>query len=166
MPGGVRCSFPSKSGVNEMAFTKKFACFLALAGLSSPALADVRTAAYAGAADRAPTQTSMFAGATFRLGFHRKAGEPRHRASLGFSGMARNPGAPGIQVGQGLELSLSGKPALYIGGSDAGELWKAAKMSGGGKAALIVGGTAAVLGIAALVAYESLPCQDGDDPCD
>ena len=168
MAVGVSSSFPSKSGANEMAFTNKFACFLALAGLSTPALADVRTAAYAGAADRAPTQTSMFAGATFRLGFDRKAGEPRHRASLGFTGMARNPGAPGIQVGQGLELSLSGsgRPALYIGGSDAGELWKAAKMSGGGKAALIVGGTAAVLGIAALVAYESLPCQDDDDPCD
>ena len=168
MPGGVSSGFPSKSGVNDMAFTKNFACFLALTGLSTPALADVRTVAYASAADRAPTQTSMFAGATLRLGLNRKSGEPRYRASLGFSGMARNPGAPGVQVGQGLELSLSGngRPALYIGGSDAGELWKAAKMSGGGKAALIVGGTAAVLGIAALVAYESLPCQDDDDPCD
>ena len=151
-----------------MNFTKNAACFLALAAMTSPALADVRTAAYAGGADRAPLQTSMFAGATVRIGFDRKADEPRHRVSLGFSGMARDPGASAFQVGKGLELSLSGrgKPTLFIGGSDAGELWKAAKMSGGGKTALIVGGAVAVLGIAALVAYESLPCQDGDDPCD
>ena len=147
---------------------KEFAGFVALVSMATPAFADVRTAAYASASDRAQYQTSMFAGATVRIGLNRKAGEPRHRASLGVSGMSRGTSTQTIQVGRGLELSLTdkGKPGLFIGGSDAGELWRAAQMSGGGKTALIVGGAVAVLGIAALVAYESLPCQDGDDPCD
>ena len=151
-----------------MTIARNLACFLALASLAAPAFADVRTAAYAGASDRAQIQTSMFAGATVRIGLNRKSGEPRYRTSLAISGMARDPAVSAVQVGQGLELSFAGKgkPNLFIGGSDAGELWRAAQMSGGGKTALIVGGVVAVLGIAALVAYESLPCQDGDDPCD
>lgn len=151
-----------------MARTRNLVAFVALVSLATPAFADVRTAAYASASDRAQPQTSMFAGATFRIGLDRKAGEPRHRASLAVSGMARGTATSAYQLGQGLELSLAGKgkPGLFIGGSDAGELWRAAQMSGGGKTALIVGGAVAVLGIAALVAYESLPCQDGDDPCD
>ena len=151
-----------------MTLGRNIACFLALASLAAPAFGDVRTAAYAGASDRAQIQTSMFAGATVRIGLDRNSAEPRYRTSLGISGMARDPAASSIQLGQGLELSLAGKgkPALLIGGADAGDLWRTANMSGGGKTALIVGGVATVLGVAALVAYESLPCQDGDDPCD
>ena len=169
MPAGVSSKFLVKMwGHTDMTIARNLACFLALASLATPAFADVPTAAYGGASDRAPIQTSMFAGATVRIGLNRKSGEPRYRTSLAISGMARDPAASSVQVGQGLELSLAGrgKPALLIGGSDAGELWRTAQMSGGGKTALIVGGAVAVLGIAALVAYESLPCQDGDDPCD
>lgn len=151
-----------------MTFIKTIATFAAIAGLATPAFADVRTAAYAGGVERAPIQTSLFAGATLRIGLKHKAGEPRHRASLGLSGMARHPGASGFQIGQGLELSLSGgsKPSLRLGGSDAADLIRTANMSSGGKTALIAGGVVAVLGVAALVAVESLPCQDEDDPCD
>ena len=169
MPAGeMSTSSPQKWGIKDMTIARNLACFLALASLASPALADVRTAAYAGASDQARVQTAMFAGATVRIGLNRKSGEPRYRTSLAVSGIAHDSAASAIQVGQGLELSLAGKgkPALLIGGSDAGELWRTAQMSGGGKAALIAGGVVAVLGVAALVAYESLPCQDGDDPCD
>ena len=169
MPAGVSSKFLVKKWGNlDMTFAKNLACFLAFVSVTAPACADVRSAAYASASDRAQVQTSMFAGATLRIGLNRKTGEPRHRASLAISGMSRDPAVAAVQVGQGLELSLAGKgkPSLFIGGSDAGDLWRSAQMSGGGKTALIVGGVVAVLGIAALVAYESLPCQDGDDPCD
>lgn len=152
-----------------MKFTKTLATLTAIAGLATPAMADVRTAAYAGGVERRPTQTSVFAGATIRIGLNRQTGEQRYRTSLGINGMARDPGASGSQVGQGLELSLTsgGKPSLFLGGADAGELWRAANMSGGGKTALIVGGVALALGVAALVAVDAVRCEDEDGgPCD
>ena len=151
-----------------MKFTKTLATLTAIAGLATPATADVRTAAYAGGAERGAIQTSLFAGATIRIGLNRQTGE-RYRTSLGINGMARDPGASGFQVGQGLELSLTsgGKPSLFLGGTDAGELWRAANMSGGGKTALIVGGVALALGVAALVAVDAVRCEDEDGgPCD
>jgi hypothetical protein len=166
---GVSHKFAVTARGKKMTFIKTLATFTAIASLAAPAMADVRTAAFADGADRSPIQTSVFAGATLRIGLDRKSGEPRHRASLGISGMALDPATSSFQVGQGIELSLSGagKPALMLGGSDAGDLWRTANMSGGGKAALIVGGVALALGVAALVAVDTLRCEDEDGgPCD
>ena len=110
----------------------------------------------------------MFVGATFRLGLNQRTGEPGYRTTLGISGMSRNPVTSGIRVGNGLELAFTGKkkPALNLAGMELGQLRRTANMSGEGKAVLIAGGVALALGIGVLVALDSLPCTDGDDPCD
>lgn len=147
---------------------KKLACGLALCSLTTPALANDRSAAFAGASDRSPVQTSMFVGARFKFGFDRKANAPRYRASLGISGMARDPGTAQFRVGEGIELALTGKkkPTLYMGGSDVGEMWRTARLSGGGKTALIVVGAVALLGGAALLVLDSARCEEEGHACD
>lgn len=141
---------------------------LALVSMSSPALADVRTAAFTGAPDRQTVQPSTFVGATVRVGLNRKYDAPRYRTALGISRMAHNPGTSEIRIGQGLELALAGtkKPVLSLAGREIGELRRTAELSGGGKAALIVVGVAAAVGVAALVAVDTLRCEDEGDPCD
>ncbi|HVJ72315.1 MAG TPA: hypothetical protein VM531_12545, partial [Sphingomicrobium sp.] len=75
----------------KMKFTKTLATLIAIAGMATPAMADVRTAAYAGGVERGPIQTSVFAGATIRIGLNQQPGEQRYRTSLGINGMARDP---------------------------------------------------------------------------
>ena len=144
------------------------ACCMALLSLAAPAHADVHTAAFTGASDRAPTQTSMFVGATFRIGLNGKPNEPRYRAGLGFSGMTRNPNTSELRVGQGLELSLAGnrKPTIRLTGSDVGVLWQTAKLNDGGKTALIVVGVVAAVGVATLLVLGGIDCAQADDPCE
>lgn len=151
-----------------MSFSRNMACCAALIGMATPALADVRTAAFASASDRPLTQTSMFVGATYRLGLNRKPGIPRHRAGLGIGGMTLNSKTSELQLGRGIELALGdkGKPALRMAGMDVGELGTASRLSGGGKTALIVVGVAAALGVAALVVIDSARCEDEGRTCD
>lgn len=140
----------------------------AFLGLSAPAHADVQTAALTSAADRPISQATMFAGATFRLGFHRKPNEPRASAALGIGGMTRSPDAAGPVFGRGLELSVEGRhgPSLRVAGADVGEAWQAARLSGGGKALLIATGAAALLGVAALVIVDQARCKEEGRTCD
>ena len=139
--------------------TYRLACAFALLSMPTAALADVQTAAFTSAADRPVTQTSMFVGTTVSIRLSGKASEPRYRAGLGFGGMARNHSTSELRIGQGLELALAGKkkPALMLAGTDAGDLGKAAKLSGGGKTALIIGGVVVLaLGVGALVLADEI----------
>ena len=146
----------------------RFACVLALASMASPALADVRTAALIGASERQSPQASNFVGATVRFNLNREHGQPRYRAAFGISRMAYSPQTSELRIGQGLELAFNGskRPALSLAGIEAQQLRRTANLSGGGKTALIVVGVAAAVGVAALIAVDSLRCEDGGDPCD
>lgn len=147
---------------------RKLAFGLAIVCCSAPAAADVRAAAFSGASDRASPQFSKFVGAAFKLNLSRRPGESRYHATLGFGGMARNSGTSELRVGQGVGLALDerGKPSLHMAGSDVADLRQAANLSGGGKTALIVAGTAAALGLVALAVVDSARCEDEGNTCD
>lgn len=148
-----------------MRIYRNLSCSFALLGMSSAAFADVRTAAFTSASDRPATQTSMFVGTTVSFSLTGKSSRPRYRAALGIGGMARNTGTSELKVGQGLELALTGKkrPALHMAGSDVGQMWRTTKLSGGGKTALIIGGVAVALGVAALVVADKVEDERDSD---
>lgn len=160
-------SFTRLSAI-DMKLVRKLACCMVLLSSAAPALADVRTAAFTSASDRPLSQNSIFVGATFRIGFDRKPRELNYRAALGVARVAHNLNSSELHIGEGLGLSLDrkGKPALFMAGSDVSGLWQTAKLSGGGKIAVIVVGTAAVLGITALVVVDSARCKDEGNSCD
>ena len=142
----------------------------AVTGLvATPLSATVRDAAYASSSDRQATQTSLFAGATYRVGLDNRAGEPRGRASLAFAGMARTP-ANDFRFGQGLEISRgqTGKPALFMAGQDVGQVKDRANLSGG-TTAIIVGGVILLVVVAAVVISDyqrSQRCIGEEGDCD
>ena len=123
--------------------------------LASPAWGSVREAAFASSADRHVAQTSMFAGATYRVALDLRTSEPRDRASLKLAGMSQVPGSSEIRFGQGLELTggQTGKPALHLAGQDIGQLNTKAQLSGTGTA-LIIGGVIVLGVVVALVAAD------------
>jgi hypothetical protein len=138
--------------------------------LTSPAWGGVREAAFASSADRHAAQTSMYAGATYRVSLDRRTSEQRGRASLKLAGMSHVPGSSDMRFGQGLELTggQTGKPALHLAGQDIGQLKRKANLSGTGTA-LIIGGVI-LLGVVAAVVisdYErSQRCIGEEGDCD
>lgn len=145
--------------------------FCAVASLvAMPANADVREAAYASSSDRTVAQTSMFVGATYRIGLGRGTDDRRGRASLRLAGMSYAPASSELRLGEGLELSAgkTGKPALYLAGQDVGEFKSKAQMKGA-TTAIIVGGVI-LLGVVAAVALSdyqrSLKCIGEEGDCD
>ena len=147
---------------------KPFLAGLTMASLIiSPAAASVRDAAFSTSSDRPAAQTSMFAGATYRIDFDRRKNEPRGRASLKLSGMATSPGSSAIRFSDGLEISggQSGKPAVYLAGRDLGQLKRKAELSGSGTA-LIIGGIVVLAVVVVLVAsdvHHDNKCSEEED---
>ena len=134
--------------------------FLAMTSLlTSPVLGSVREAAFSSSSDRHGSQNSMFAGATYRVGFDRRSGEPRGRASLNVAGMTRTPTAD-FKIGQGLEIrgGRTGKPAFLLGGREIDLKNRKANLSSGATIAIVAVG---VLAVGAVVTYYALR-----DPCD
>jgi hypothetical protein len=112
-----------------------------LAGTSVSAFANPYVAAYSQSGDVHSARSSMFAGATYRVGLDRRSGRAEGRASLKLAGMSMAQGSAQVRFGQGLELTGSGtgRPVLLLNGSKVGHLSKRANMSSGGKAAVIAG---------------------------
>ena len=133
---------------------KRLSALLAITSiLSAPAYANPREAALASSGDRSAVQTSVFAGATYRVGLDRRTNQRRGKAALTFAGMTQSPTA-GFTVGQGLELSggEGGKARLYLAGQEVGQLGKRANMSTGGTIA-VVAGAVVLVGAIAFGAY-------------
>jgi hypothetical protein len=144
---------------------KLIAC-VALCGLvSAPSMASVRAAAFSQSSDINVSRPSMFAGATYRVGFDRRSGTAKGRASLLISGMRMKQDSSGFRLGQGLELTggKTGKLALHLVGQDVGELKKRAQMSTGGKIAIAVGVVALAGAIAFGVWYREATYCDRND---
>lgn len=136
--------------------------------VTTPAMASVRDAAFATSADKQPERTSVFAGATYRVGLDRRTAHHQGRASLQFAGMKRTASAD-LQFGQGIEMTTShGKSTLFVGGQDIGDLRSSAKLNGT-TTAVIVGGVL-LLGVLAAVAvseYErGMRCIGEEGDCD
>jgi hypothetical protein len=137
---------------------KKLIALLAMTSLSAtPAAASVRDVAFSSSADQARAQTSMFAGASYRVVLGGTGENPRSRASLKLSGMMKVPGASEIRFGQGLEVArgIAGKPALFVAGRDVGKLGDQARLGSGGTIALVVVGLVVVAGGAAALAIDA-----------
>jgi hypothetical protein len=138
-----------------------FASLLALAVTSVPAgAADVRGAAFGGGPNRLVSQPFMFGGGTLRLGFGgHKANRPE--LALRFTGGTQDADMH-MRIGEGLAFSAvpGSKPRLTLQGQDSSLIMKRLGMSGGTKAALVVGGIALVGGIV-LVATQAGKGADG-----
>lgn len=150
---------------------KGFVAVLAMSSLvATPALGSVREAAFASSSDRRLAQSSMFAGAHYRVGLDRRSSNASGRASLKLSGMSYTPGSSEVRFGSGLELTAgkTGRPALHLAGQDLGQLRTKAQLSGTATA-VIVGGVI-LLGVVAAVAvseYErSQRCIGEEGDCD
>lgn len=144
---------------------KKFLVLLAMASfVTTPAFASARDAAFASSLDRPDGQRSMFAGATYRVGFGQGARQSRGRAALTLTGMTRAPTAE-VRLGQGLELAggSSGRPTLYLAGQEMREVSKQANMSTGGKIAIGVG-VIALIGavVVGAIWYDATKCDRQD----
>jgi hypothetical protein len=117
--------------------------------------ASVREAAYSTSSNQPVAQVSMFGGATYRIGFDRRADKVRGRASLNFGGMVKSANSSELRIAQGLEIAggKSGKPALHLAGQDVGELGNRAKLGTGGTVALVVVGVVVVAAVIAGLAW-------------
>jgi hypothetical protein len=138
--------------------------------VAAPASASVREAAFALSTDRPVAQTSMFVGATYRIGLDRRTDDQPSRAALRLSGMSHAPGSSELRLGKGLELSAgkTGKPAWYLAGQDVGEFKSKAQMNGT-TTAVIVGGVILLGVIAAVVISDyqrSQRCIGEEGDCD
>ena len=140
---------------------KKLLTLLAMTSLSaSPASGSVKEAAFASSADRHAPQTSMFVGATYRVGLDKRSGVARGRASLAFTGMTRTPTSD-IKFRQGLELSQgrTGNPSLYIAGQPIGKMGRKANLSTGTGIAIGLG-VILVAGVVVLATYCDNDCEN------
>ena len=138
--------------------------------VATPAGASVREAAYAASTDQTVGQTSMFVGATYRIGLDRRTDDQPGRASLRLSGMSHAPGSSELRLGSGLKLAAgkTGKPALYLAGQDIGEFKTKAQMNGT-TTAVIIGGVILLGVIAAVVISDyqrSQRCIGEEGDCD
>jgi len=144
----------------------KWISLLAMTSLAaSPAIASVREAAFATSAEQQRAQTSVFVGATWRIGLDRRAGEPRGRALLALTGMTRTPSAE-VRFGRGLEISggQGGTPLVSMGGQDLGQVKAKAKLSGGTTAAIVIGVLVVAAVVAAVAISEATKCEEDCAP--
>lgn len=136
-------------------------CLVISSILAAPANANGRDALFQSSAEPSATRTSMFAGATYRIGFDRRAGKAKGRAALSFGTMALSPTTASVRFSDSFQLTggRTGKPALHIAGQDVGELGKTAQLNGTTTAILIAGGVVLlVVGAVALSRIEG-PCD-------
>ena len=141
---------------------KLLASILAIAGLAgAPVAASVRDAAFSSSADRAETRTSVFAGATYRVGLNGKSRKPVGRASLKIAGMTKVAGSPYAQFANGFEITggKTGQPALHLGATDIGDIERRANLSTGASVAIGVG-VLLVVGLLVLTTYCDNDCEN------
>ena len=144
-------------------------CLVISSILAAPAHADGRDALFQSSAEPSATRTSMFAGATYRVGFDRRAGKAKGRAALSFGSMALSPTTASVRFSDSFQLTggRTGKPALHIAGQDIGELGRTTQLNGTTTAVLVVGGLALLLvGAVALSRIESHRCIGEEGDCD
>ena len=137
---------------------RRLIAVLAVASVTvSPATASVRDAAFASSSDRILAQTSMFAGATYRVGFDGRSGKPRGHAAVQLSGMVMSANSTEIRFGQGLQITggKTGKPALFLSGRDVGQLGDQARLSKGATVGLVVLGVVVVAGAVVALAIDA-----------
>ena len=149
-------------GVKRGSGMKSFASILAVASLANaPVAASVRDAALSSSSDRPEMRTSMFAGATYRVGFNRKTGKVVGRASLKIAGMTSVPGSPYAKFANGFEITggKTGQPALHLRGMDIGEIERKASLSTGATIAIGVG-VLSVAGVIILATYCDNDCEN------
>ena len=141
---------------------KSFASILAVASLAgAPVAASVRDAAFSSSSDRAEVRTSVFAGATYRVGLDQVSSKPVGRASLKIGGMTRVPGSTYAKFANGFEITggRTGRPALHLGGMEIGDIERKANLSSG--AAIAVGvGVLLVAGLLVLATYCDNDCEN------
>jgi hypothetical protein len=143
---------------------KKLVSLLALTSLAAtPVSASVRDAAFASTADRSAATTSLFVGATYRVGLHPRDEARKGRASLMVAGMKMTPASAGIRFGKGLELTSgkTGKPALHIAGQDISQFERKANLGTGGAIAIGLG-VALLVGVAVVASTKPWECYDED----
>ena len=141
---------------------KRLVSLLATSGLfASPAVASVREAAFASSADQSSAQTSLFIGATYRVGLQRRTSDPKGRVAVKLSGMALAPRSSWLRIGDGLEVAggRSGKPSLSLAGRDLGTVRQKSNLSGG--AAIGIGvGVVLIAGAVFLATYCDNDCDN------
>lgn len=129
---------------------------------ATPAAGGVREAAFASSSDQTNAKASLFVGASYRLGFDRAAKSTKGRASLKMSGMTHRPATSELRFGQGIEFAAgrTGKPALFLAGSDVGELQKSARLNGTTTAVVAVVGVALLVGVVFLATHCDNDCDN------
>lgn len=128
---------------------------------ASPAVASVREAAFASSADQSSAQTSLFIGATYRVGLHRGTGDPKGRVAVKLSGMTLAPDSSRLRIGGGLEIAggKTGKPSLFLAGRDLGTVGQKSNLSSG--AAIGIGiGVVLIAGAVFLATYCDNDCDN------
>jgi hypothetical protein len=109
-------------------------------------------------------QTSLFAGADYRLALDGRSGARGGRATLKFAGAARVPASSELRLGNGIEVGRGsdGKAAPSIAGVDSRQLGRRMNLSSGATAGLVVGGLILV-GLAVAVASSEIPANAAFD---
>lgn len=128
--------------------------------LASPAWGSVREAAFPSSASRHSAQTSIFAGATYRVGLDRRTSQASGRVSLALTGMTRTPTSD-VKFRQGIELSQghTGKPSLSLAGQPIGKMGRKANLSTG--AGIAIGlGVILIAGVIVLATYCDNDCEN------
>jgi hypothetical protein len=140
------------------------ASLLALAMMSSPAIAGARDAAFASSGDGAPAQMSMFVGGNYRFSLDGRGNGRAGRATLKVAGAAQVPGSSQLRLGSGIELGggADRRMALSIAGVDSRHLGKRMNLSSGATAGLVIGGLVLV-GLAVAVASTEVPANAAFD---
>lgn len=143
---------------------KRLMSALAVASLlASPVSASVREAAFASSSDRPTVHTSMFVGATFRVGLDGRTSEAKGRASLKISPMTWDPRSSQLRFSEGLAISggRTGRPALFLAGQDVGQFERRNNLSTG--AAIAIGvGVVLLAGVAVFALSHPFECYDED----
>lgn len=141
---------------------KKLVSLLVISGLfASPASAGVREAAFASSSDQGSAQTSLFLGATYRVGLDRRTRAPKGRVAIKLSGMALTPGASALRIGNGFEVAggKGGKPSFFLAGRDIGTFRQESSLSSG--AAIGIGiGVVLIAGAVFLATYCDNDCDN------
>lgn len=141
---------------------KKLVSLLAISGLfASPAVASVREAAFASSADQSSAQTSLFIGATYRVGLHRRTSDSKGRIAFKLSGMALAPDGSRLRIGNGLEIAggRTSKPSFFLAGREIDTSRQKSNLSSG--AAIGIGiGVVLIAGAVFLATYCDNDCDN------
>lgn len=108
------------------------------------------------AGDPSGMRTSLFVGASYRVGLDHRSTTARHRVSLKFSGMAYDPANARFRFADGVELThgVAGKPTVRLAGPDVGDIRRSARLNG--TTTVVPVGGAVLLAVVAAVAISRI----------